>query len=125
MENRMAIIENYLDGYNRFDTDQMLADCDQQVVFENISGGDVTVSLTGLSAFRAQAEQAKAYFTVRKQLVTSYKHESDRTEVQIEYYAVAAMDFPNGLHKGDELRLQGKSVFQFADGKIVRITDIS
>jgi ketosteroid isomerase-like protein len=125
MEHRIAIIENYLNAYNRFDVDQMLADCHEQIVFENITGGEVNMSLTGLPAFRSQAEQAKAYFSIRNQKATSYKHESDRTEVQIDYYAVAAMDFPNGLHKGDELRLQGMSIFQFADGKIVRITDLS
>lgn len=125
MENKIAIIENYLDGYNRFDINQMLAHCDEQVVFENITDGEVNMSLSGLPAFQSQAEKAKAYFSIRNQKATSYKHESDRTEVQIDYYAVAAMDFPNGLRKGDELRLQGKSVFQFADGKIIRITDLS
>jgi ketosteroid isomerase-like protein len=125
MENRILIIQNYLDGYNRFDIDQMLADCDEHIVFENVTGGEVNMSLTGLPAFRSQAEQAKAYFSTRNQKATHFKHESDSTEVEIEYAAVAAMDFPNGLRKGDEVRLQGKSIFQFSNGKIVRITDLS
>lgn len=125
MENRISIIENYLNGYNSFNIDQMLSDCDEQVVFENVTGGEVNMSLNGLPAFRSQAEQAKAYFSVRNQKATSFKHELDQTEVEIDYYAVAAMDFPNGLHKGDELCLQGKSIFQFEDDKIVRITDLS
>jgi len=125
MENRVAIIEKYLAGYNCFDIDQMLSDCHEEVVFENISGNEVNMSISGLPALRSQAEQAKNYFSTRNQKATSYKHEADRTEVQIDYYAVAAMDFPNGLRKGDELRLQGKSIFRFAEGKIVRITDLS
>jgi hypothetical protein len=35
------------------------------------------------------------------------------------------MDFPNGLKKGNELILKGKSVFKFLDNKIIKLTDIS
>ncbi|MDB5205022.1 MAG: hypothetical protein JWR72_97, partial [Flavisolibacter sp.] len=31
----------------------------------------------------------------------------------------------NGLKKGDEVKLKGKSIFQFLGDKIIRLTDIS
>lgn len=42
------------------------------------------------------------------------------------YRAIAAIDFPNGLMKGEQINLKGRSVFEFSeDGKIVRLTVIS
>ncbi|WP_255563236.1 nuclear transport factor 2 family protein [Mucilaginibacter sp. 21P] len=60
MNNREAIINNYIDAYNSFDIDGMMKDMADDVVFENISGGQVNMTLNGLQAFRQQAEQAKA-----------------------------------------------------------------
>ena len=55
----------------------------------------------------------------------SFKHLSDETEIEIDYYAVLGMDFPNGLKRGDELKLKGKSIFKFLNDKIIKLTDIS
>jgi hypothetical protein len=35
------------------------------------------------------------------------------------------MDFPNGLQKGQELDLTGKSIFKFSGDTIIKLTDIS
>jgi hypothetical protein len=125
MEKRERIIQNYIDGYNEFDIDKMVADFDESIVFENIADGKITLSLTGLTSFRKQAEQAKAYFSYRKQTIKSYIHHHNETEVEIDYKAVTAMDFNNGLKKGEELHLSGKSVFTFKGNKIIKLTDIS
>ena len=125
MTQREKIISNYIKGYNGFDVDRMVADFDERIVFENISNGEVNMSLTGLTSFRDQAEQVKSYFSARTQTIIAYKHQADETEVQIDYSAVLAIDLPNGLKKGDELKLQGRSVFRFSGDKIIKITDIS
>lgn len=125
MNTREQIIANYIEGYNTFNIDKMVADFDEQIVFENISNGETNLSLSGLSAFIQQAEQAKTYFTERTQTIRSYSHQSNQTEIEIDYRAVLAVDLPNGLQKGDELKLQGRSVFEFSGNKIVKLTDIS
>ena len=125
MNNREKIISDYISGYNDFDIEKMIANLDEQVQFENIANGETNMSISGLSAFKKQAEEAKSYFSERTQTIRSFKHMNDRTEVEIDYYAIVAMDFPNGLKIGDELKLQGKSVFTFRDDKIIKITDIS
>ena len=125
MNEREKIIKNYIDGYNQFDCDKMLFDFDENVVFENIQKGELNMSLTGLKALRQQAEQAKSYFTTRTQTIISFKHVGDETEIEIDYYAVLGMDFPNGLKRGDELKLKGKSIFKFLNDKIIKLTDIS
>jgi len=122
---REKIIKNYIDGYNQFDCDKMLFDFDENVVFENIQKGEINMSLIGLKALRQQTEQAKSYFNTRTQTIMSFKHLSDETEIEIDYYAVLGMDFPNGLKRGDELKLKGKSIFKFLNDKIIKLTDIS
>ena len=125
MENREQLINQYITAYNNFDIDGMLASLDANIQFENISDGVVNMTLNGLSAFKAQAEQAMNIFSSRQQTVTQFKHSPVQTEVDIAYHAVLAADQPNGMKRGDELNLNGKSVFKFSNDKIVGITDIS
>ncbi|WP_210461982.1 nuclear transport factor 2 family protein [Rufibacter roseolus] len=125
MTNREEIIRNYIDSYNQFDVDRMVHDFDETIVFENISNGETNLSLTGLQAFKEQAEQAKNYFSSRRQTITSFNHQGNQTEIEIAYSATLATDLPNGLKKGEELNLQGKSIFTFSGDKIIKLTDIS
>jgi hypothetical protein len=119
------IIKNYIDGYNQFDLDKMIADMDSNIVFENIQNNDTNMLLQGLVAFRQQAEEAKTYFINRRQIINSFTHFENKTEIEIEYSAVLAIDLPNGLKKGQELNLKGKSVFEFLNHKIIKLSDIS
>ena len=125
MINREKIIQNYIEGYNRFEMDKMVADFDDNIVFENIQNDQTNMSLKGLIAFRQQAEQATTYFTTRKQTIRSFKHFDNSTEIEIDYHAVLAMDFPNGLKKGQELNLLGKSIFVFEKDRIIKLTDVT
>ena len=119
------LVEVYIEAYNRFDVDGMVAPLHEEVVFQNIANGEVNLTTTGKVAFRQQAEQATHYFTQREQRVTNWQVNGNWVEAQIDYVAVAAIEFPNGLKPGDTLRMQGKSVFQVEDGKIISIKDIS
>ena len=125
MIDKEKIIRNYIDGYNQFHIDKMIADFDDTVVFENIQHGDVTLSLSGLAAFRQQAEQAKRYFTTRKQSIKSITHLGDAVEVGIDYRAVIAFDLSDELKQGDELNLTGTSIFRFLGNKVIELKDIS
>jgi len=124
MTNREMIIKRYIDSYNSFDVVNMVADFDDNIIFENIQNGETNMSLVGLTAVKQQAEQAKAYFSERTQTIKSFNHADSRCEIEIEYKAILAMDFPNGLKKGQELNLSGISVFEFPGDKIIRLTDI-
>ncbi|MCC6833704.1 MAG: nuclear transport factor 2 family protein [Cytophagales bacterium] len=124
-EYREKIIQNYIDGYNEFDVDKMTFNFDDNIIFKNIQNDQVNMTLNGIIAFKQQAEQAKAYFESRRQQITSILHDTDKTEIEIDYFATLAMDFPNGLKKGEKLALKGKSVFVFQDNKIIQLTDIS
>jgi hypothetical protein len=125
MKDRESIIRNYVEGYNQYDVAKMIMDCDEDIVFTNVSKGEVNLSIKGCKAFREQAEEAATYFSERNQTITSIRNNSDETEVEIEYYAVLAKDLPNGLKKGQELNLSGKSIFKFSGNKITSLTDLS
>lgn len=125
MTERERIIHNYIEGYNAFDLDRMVVDFDDRIVFENMMNGEVNLSLKGLDAFLHQAELAKTYFSERKQVIRSFHHSANATEAEIDYHAILAMDFPNGLKKGEKIILKGRSVFEFDGSRIIRLTDIS
>lgn len=125
MIKREQIIKNYIEGYNEFNIEKMAVDFSNDVVFENLTNGEVNMSLNGSNEFKVQAEQAKNYFSSRTQTITTFNHLESRTEIEIDYQAILAMDFPNGMKKGSELNLKGKSVFEFSGNKISKLTDIS
>lgn len=125
MENRERIIADYIKGYNNFDIDRMVKDFDKDMIFENLSNGESTLVLKGVEAFREQATQATSYFTARMQTVKSFKHLPEQTEVEIDYFAILAADLPNGMKKGEELKISGKSIFRFSGDKIIGLIDIS
>ncbi len=125
MLEREIIIKSYLDAYNHFDVEKMVADFGDAIVFENIQNDKLTMTLNGRVAFKQQAEQAKTYFTERNQTIRTLKHFDSSTEVEIDYCAVLAIDLPNGLKKGEKLKLTGKSIFVFENGKISKLTDIN
>lgn len=125
MQQRELIISNYVKAYNNFDVEGMLKDLAPTVKFENISNGEVNMTLNGIDALREQAQQATQLFESREQIIRSFKHDGNQTEIEIDYNAVLAVDLPNGLKKGDILNLKGQSVFAFEGDKIVGIKDIS
>ncbi len=125
MKIREEIIQGYIDGYNSFDIDKMVENFDRQITFENSSDGNINVSLSGIDEFITQAKQAVSYFTERTQTVVAINHYHNDTEITIDYRATLAIDLPNGMAKGDTLKLQGKSIFTFSENKIIKLVDIS
>lgn len=124
-EARKKIIENYIFAYNNFDVENMLKDLDENVVFRNISNGEVNLTTNGIEEFRNQAEETKSLFSEREQRITNFKFAGNEVEADISYAGTIAVDLPNNLKAGDKIELAGKSIFRFADDKIVEIEDIS
>jgi hypothetical protein len=125
MKRREEIIKNYVEAYNHFDTNRMVTDFDDMIRFENISNGETNLTIEGLAAFKDQAEKTNNYFLKRKQTIKSFTHHRYETEVEVSYHAIAATDLPNGIKEGEEFNLEGKSVFTFANDKVIELKDIS
>ena len=119
------IIDKYLKAYNLFDIDGMLACMHDDVEFKNISGGNINLTTNGIKELRSAAEQAKSIFEYRYQKINKYHFENDISSIEIDYEGVLSKDIPNGLRSGERIKLKGRSVFKFKDGKIVSLSDYS
>ncbi len=122
---KRELIDRYLDAYNAFDVDGMMATLHPDIEFENIADGTVNASASGADAFRQMAEQSTGLFSSRCQTVTSFESEENRAAIGVAYEGVLATDLPNGAKAGSTLRLTGRSEFEFEDRLISRIRDIS
>ena len=125
MKGRETKIPSYIEAYNNFDVTKMMADFSDKIILENILNGEGTLTLQGFAAFNAQAEVAKTYFFESKQTIESFKQQAEKSEFEIVHFGVLAIDFSNGMKQGQEMKLKRKSIFEFKDDKIIRLTDIS
>ena len=119
------LIEAYIKAYNNFDVNEMLANLHQDVVFQNISGGEINLQTAGIDEFKTQANSAITYFSERRQTITNWTFTNNTVRIEIGYSATVAQDLPNGLKTGDVLELSGASEFSFQNGKIIKIIDES
>lgn len=124
-DQQKAMITNYVVSYNNFDINGMTRDLASNIVFKNISNGNEDLRIEGIDSFKDQANSATQYFTERKQTIESWKFEESKVTIEIAYKATLAMDFPNGMKKGETLEMKGTSVFEFQNMKIKSITDMS
>ncbi|QQE11677.1 nuclear transport factor 2 family protein [Planctomycetota bacterium] len=124
-EQKVEVIRTYIECYNAFDVEGMLELLNEGIVFENVSDGKVTANANGIDEFRSMAEQGRVLFSEREQVIDEMVTMGEKMVVKIFYTGRLAIDLPNGLKAGQELSLRGTSEFEFADGKIVRLTDIS
>lgn len=120
-----ALVDRYIDAYNRKNIDDMLMSVHPQVEFKNISSGVVNASTSGVAELRTLAQQSLSLFSERQQKIESFELQGFVAVATITFRAVVAADLPNGLKKGQVLNLSGRSEFEFQDGAISKITDIS
>ncbi len=83
------------------------------------------VRTNGIGELRALAQQSLSLFSERNQKIESFELQGTVAVVAIAFRAVVAVDLPNGLKKGQVLNLSGRSEFEFQNGMISKITDIS
>ena len=122
---KKTIIQHYLDAYQRFDIADMTSNLDPDLVFKNITAGEVTVETHGLDQFRALAAQSLALFSSRQQTPINFVFTGNEVVVDIKYRALLAVDLAGLGNAGDEVNLLGTSKFLFNGDLIVRITDTS
>ncbi|STQ91548.1 nuclear transport factor 2 family protein [Iodobacter fluviatilis] len=120
-----ALIDQYIHAYNRKDVTAMLLTVHPDVEFKNIADGVVNTHTTGREELKVLAEQSVAIFSERHQEILSFESSPHKASASIAFRAVVADDLPNGLKKGQTLELSGRSEFEFKDGLIAKITDLS
>lgn len=119
------IVDRYIAAYNALDVDGMLAVLHPEIEFRNISGGVITVSVSGAGQFREIAEQGKNLFSSRRQEVVGFQSTGTVAIAEISFKGVLAADLPDGRRAGEILEVDGRSEFGVRDGRIDRLTDYS
>lgn len=120
---RQALVEAYIDAYNRFDIDGMLATLSADVRFEHYGGGELAVATNGKAEFEKLARVGAAMFASRTQRVTAMEVRGETLVVGIDFHGEVAEDIPEGPSAGTVIDMTGTSEFEFADGKICRVID--
>ncbi|SEM95016.1 nuclear transport factor 2 family protein [Paenibacillus sp. OK076] len=123
--NLKDLIEKYLSAYNTFNIDGMIGVLKENIHFRNISKGEVNSETKGIQEFRTLAEQSIQVFSQRRQVIKNIIFAGDKAEVDIDYEGILSSDLPNGMKAGETLKLQGKSIFQMKDKKLILIEDHS
>lgn len=119
------LIENFINSYNSFDIEGMVSLLNPDIEFVNISGNEVNVHTYGIEQFIEIANQGKSLFSSRNQTIKNISFIFDEVHVEISFEAVLANDLPDGLKKGEIIRLGGRSEYVIKNGLIIKITDIS
>lgn len=125
MSDLEALVETYVDSYNRMDVDGVVACVTEDVMFENISNAGGSMQLKGVAAFQQVAEASMAAFTYRRQRIRQLIVSGDRAAAEIQFQGVAALDLPNGIKQGQSVDIKGATFFEMSDGKLSRIADYS
>ena len=97
------LILGYIKAYNAKDVSTMLTFFDYACVFENISGGKVTVRTEGKTELETLARRSAAAFATREQKVVSLTEGQGRIVAEIDYHAVLESDLSPDLKAGSEL----------------------
>lgn len=125
-DEKRTLIRRYLDAYNAFDVDGMVETLHPDVEIKNVSDGEVSAAATGVDEFRAMAEKAAELFASRRQTVTAFETgDGGSVSIDVTYEGTLAQDLPGGMEAGETVHLEGRSTFEFDDGKIARIVDYS
>lgn len=119
------IIDSYILAYNDFDVEGMIKNAHQDIEFKNIANGEINLQLKGIDILKKQAEQSTGLFKKREMLITHQMIDGDTVENKIVFKAILAVDIPDGPKAGDVVKIKGKSIFKFKNGKIISIEDIS
>jgi len=120
-----ALIDRYLDAYNRQDVDAMLAAVHREVVFENYAAGRLGVRTLGIEELRRLAENSRYLFSARRQTIVGYRQQAGTAYAQIFFEGTFAVDLSNGVRAGQAIAMHGRSEFRERDGLLVYIADHS
>lgn len=120
-----ALIDRYIDAYNRMDVPAMLANIHREVIFENYAAGNLSVRTLGMDELRHLAESSLGLFAARHQTITGYSEVEGTAHVQIFFEGTFAIDLPNGIRAGQRIAMPGRSEFRERDGLLIYIGDHS
>jgi ketosteroid isomerase-like protein len=70
-DEKRDMVYAYLEAYNSFDIERLVAVLHSDIVFKNVAGAEVTTAAFGVNEFREVAEQSRTVFRSRLQEIRS------------------------------------------------------
>lgn len=119
-----AIIQSYLDAYNRKDVAALVACVADEIIFENVSNAGENMRIEGRAAFAQLAEQAAAMFTARHQTIRNAVVDGDHVALEVDWTGTPAIDL-GSMKAGKQVAMRGASFMTITGGKLARIMDLS
>ena len=120
-----ALVDRYIQAYNRIDVAGMLTTLHAGVVFENYGAGTLALRTEGVDAFGQLALRTQGLFSARRQVITGYVEHDGLATAQIQFDGTFAVDLPNGVRAGQSVSMPGRSQFRAHDGLLIYIADHS
>jgi predicted ester cyclase len=121
----LEVVYDYVKAYNSYDIHRMEFHLDEFVHFSNTFQGLLNRDTKGLEQFREQAIASSELFENRKQEITSLVLKPESITANISFEGIASKNLGHQLRKGESLFISGKSTFEFKNGKVIRIEDVS
>lgn len=109
--NMRALVDRYLDAYNRMDVAAMLATMQDEVVFENYTAGVLSVRTLGIAELRHLVESSRHLFSMRRQTITAWREDGDSAHAGIHFEGTFAIDLPSCVRAGQSIALGGAASF--------------
>lgn len=119
-------IEKYLMYYNSFDCDSILELLEEDIVFKNIVSDEINIETNGKNQFKDLFLRASSIFSSQTQTMITIAVEENTASVEIFFDGTIKNDTDTGLFKGDEVRIEGYTEFEFSNSGLIKtITDYS
>lgn len=120
-EEKRALVDDYIQAYNRMDAVALLETLHPAVRFEHIVDQEVVLQLEGWEAFQQQFETTNALFTVHIQQLTVQEVQADSLTATVNFYG--KLKPSPDASAPQELYLSGEAYYAFKDRKIIHIQD--
>lgn len=119
-----AIIQSYLDAYNRKDVEALVACVADDVIFENVSNAGQSLKIQGRAAFAELARQAATMFSSRHQSIRNAVIDGDHVALEVDWAGTPAIDL-GSMKAGEQFVMRGASFMTIEAGMLARIVDLS
>jgi len=118
------IVQKYINAYNNFDIETMVSLMHNDCIYEGKTKGIQSFCIKGKHSFRQINMLSKNNYTFRKQVIEGFIESMNKVEVNLYFKAILAVDVSELGKKGEEIAFETKSVFEFKNGLIYKLTNL-
>ncbi len=118
------IIQKNNSAYNNFDIESMMSCMHTDCIFENIVNGKVSFSTKGKHHFRQISLVAQNNYSFRKQVIEGFVEKEEQTIVNFYFKATLSIDIEGLGKKGEAIAFETKSIFEFKNGLIYKLSNL-